>query len=76
MEMYLKLEDGTQIEYDLVPEEPEQLYYETIKFKKSHIKIKTKVSREQAAEYRELILNEINSEKEKRDVETKPVVHR
>ena len=76
MEMFYVDKDGTRIEYELIPDQPEQLYYETIKFKKSHIKIKTKIDRTDAAKYRELILTEINSELEKKHGENKSKIRR
>lgn len=59
MEMFFTDEDGTVIQYDLVTDPPEAMYWTTYKLKKSHIKIISKMDRSTAASYREKILASI-----------------
>ena len=59
MDMFFTDEDGTIIQYDLVTDPPEAMYWTTYKLKKSHIKIISKMDRTEAATYREKILASI-----------------
>lgn len=59
MEMFFTDEDGTVIQYDLVTDPPEAMYWTTYRLKKSHIKIISKMDRTEAASYREKILASI-----------------
>lgn len=59
MDMFFTDEDGTIIQYDLVTDPPEAMYWTTYKLKKSHIKIISKMDRTEAASYREKILASI-----------------
>ena len=59
MDMFFTDEDGTIIQYDLVTDPPEAMYWTTYKLKKSHIKIISKMDRTHAASYREKILASI-----------------
>ena len=52
-------DDTTEIEYLLLTDPPEAIYWKTYKLKKSHIKLLTKVDRSQAAELRSEILEDI-----------------
>lgn len=52
-------DDATQIEYSLLTDPPEAIYWKTYKLKKSHIKLLTKVDRTKAAELRTEILEDI-----------------
>lgn len=55
------VDSDTTIEYTLVTDPPEAMYWRTYKLKKSHIKIITKTDRAQAAEYRAQILASIQT---------------
>ena len=61
MEMYHQTEDGKLIQYELKTDPPEAIYWTTFRLLKSHIRVLTKLPKEEKTLYRTEIYDDIIS---------------